>query len=176
MSTRNERTTVIETLEKAFGQSGGIFVADNNKISVEKITQLRVSFRKAGIKYIVVKNTLAQNAAKRVGKDGIIPFFKGPTGVAVAGKESTAPAKIIRDFQKENKDMLALKAAYVDGMLFNGVDALRLADIPSREVLLSQLLGCLQAPMGKFVGSLAGVFTKLVGTLNAVKDQKDSAN
>jgi len=176
MSTRNERTAVIDKLENEFGKSGGIFVADNDKISVEKITQLRVSFRKAGIKYIVVKNTLAQNAAKRVGKEGIIPFFKGPTGVAIAGDESTAPAKIIRDFQKENKDLLALKAAFVDGMVFSGEDALRLADIPSREVLLSQLLGCLQAPMGNFVGSLAGIFTKLVGTLDAVKTQKESAN
>lgn len=176
MSTRSERTAVIENLEKAFGESGGIFIADNDKISVEKITQLRVTLRNAGIKYIVVKNTLAQNAAKRVGKEGVIPYFKGPTGVVVAGKESTAPAKIIRDFQRENKNLFALKAAFVDGMFFSGEDALRLADIPSREVLLSQLLGCLQAPMGKFVGSLAGVFTKLVGTLNAVKDQKDSIN
>lgn len=174
MSTRIERTAVIENLEKEFENAGGIFIADNNKISVEKITQLRVSFRKAGMKYIVVKNTLAQNAAKKVGKDTIATFFKGPTGVVIAQKESTAPAKIIRDFQKENKDLFSLKAAYVDGIVFNGQDALKLADIPSREVLLSQLLGCLQAPMGKFVGSLAGILTKLVGTLNAVKEQKES--
>jgi large subunit ribosomal protein L10 len=174
MSTRIERTAAIETLEKEFGKTGGVFVADNNKISVQKISQLRVNFRKAGIKYVVVKNSLAQNAAKRAGKEALIPFFKGPTGVAIAGKESTAPAKIIRDFQKENKDLLSLKVAYVDGMILKGEDALRLADIPSREVLLSQLLGCLQAPMGKFVGSLSGIFTKLVGTLTAVNEQKES--
>jgi large subunit ribosomal protein L10 len=174
MSTRIERTAAIETLEKEFGTTGGIFVADNNKISVQKISQLRVNFRKAGIKYVVVKNSLAQNAAKRVGRDGLMPFFKGPTGVVLAGKESTAPAKIIRDFQKENKDLFSLKAAYVDGMILDGKEALRLADIPSREVLLAQLLGCLQAPMGKFVGSLSGIFTKLIGTLTALKDTKES--
>jgi len=174
MSTRNERTAAIESLENEFKAAGGVYVADNNKISVEKISQLRVSFRKAGVKYVVVKNTLAQNAAKRVGMEGLAPYFKGPTGVAIVGKESTVPAKIIRDFQKDNKDLLGLKAAFVDGMVLNGEDALRLADIPSREVLLSQLLGCLQAPMGKFVGSLAGIFTKLVGTLEAVKDQKET--
>jgi large subunit ribosomal protein L10 len=176
MSTRIERTAIIDRLEKEFGEAGGIYLADNNKISVEKITQLRISFRKAGIKYIVVKNSLAQTAAKRAGKDEIIPFFKGPTGVAIAGKESTVPAKIIRDFQKDNKSLLGLKAAYVDGTVLNGEDALRLADIPSREVLLSQLLGCLQAPMSNFVGSLSGIFTKLTGTLSAVKDQKESNN
>lgn len=174
MSTRSERTTIIENLEKEFKEAGGIYVADNNRISVEKITQLRVNFRNAGVKYVVVKNTLAQNAAKRIGAEGIVPFLKGPTGVAIVGKESTVPAKIIRDFQKENKSLLELKVAFVDGTVLTGEDALRLADIPSREVLLSQLLGCLQAPMGKFVGSLSGVFSKLVGTLNALKEQKES--
>jgi large subunit ribosomal protein L10 len=172
MATKNERTTIIDELEKDFREAKGLFLADNHKINANKITQLRAEFRKAGIRYIVVKNTLAQNAAKRIGREELASFFKGPTAVALSKHEGTAPAKIIRDFQKENKDLLRLKVACVDGTVFGADDALRLADLPGREVLLAQLLGCLQAPMGKLAGSLSGIVTKLVGTLTALKDKK----
>lgn len=175
MSTRAERTADIEELENIFKNATGIFIADNNKINVEKVTKLRSDLRKNGIQYIVVKNTIAKIAAKRVGKEDLVPHFKGPTAVAVTQKDGPAPAKIIRDFQKDNKDMLGLRLAYVDGSIFKGEDALKLADLPSREVLLAQLLGCLQAPMGKFAGVLNGFLTKFVGTLNALKDQKSAA-
>jgi len=117
---------------------------------------------------------LQKKQQKKTGKEGLSKFFTGPTVVAVATREGTAPAKVLRDFQKDNKDLLSLKAAYVDGTLFNATDALKLADIPSREALLSQLLGCLQAPMGKFAGALNGILSKLVGTLEAVKEQKSA--
>jgi large subunit ribosomal protein L10 len=175
MSTKLERTAVIEDLEKNFQDASGIFLTDNNKIDVEKVTKLRSDFRKQGIKLVVVKNTLAKLAAKRVGKEEFIPFFKGSTAVAIASKDGTAPAKIIRDFQKDNKDLLALKLAFVDGTFFSAEDALKLADIPSREVLLAQLLGCLQAPMGNLAGALNGILSKLTGTLNALKDKKSAA-
>lgn len=175
MSTRADRTAVIEELENAFRDAKGIFLTDNNKINVEKVTKLRSELRKNGIKFIVVKNTLAKEAAKRVGKEALLPFFTGPTAVAVAPAEGTAPAKVLRDFRKENKDLLGLKIAYVDGTFFSAEDALKLADIPSREVLLSQLLGCLQAPIGKFAGVLSGILTKFVGTLEAVKEKKNAA-
>jgi large subunit ribosomal protein L10 len=175
MSTKAERTADIEFLENEFQEASGIFLADNDKINVEKVTKLRSELRKNGIKFIVVKNTLAKIACSRVGKDDLIPHFKGPTAVAITRNEGTAPAKIIRDFQKENKDLLGLKIAYVDGSIFKGDDAIKLADIPSREVLLSQLLGCLQAPMGKFAGVLNSFLSKFVGTLNALKEKKEQA-
>lgn len=174
MATKTERAAAIDKLESDFRESKGIFLADNNKINVEKVTLLRANFRKAGVRYIVVKNKLAQNAIKRIGKEDLAPFFKGPTAVALSKGEGVVPAKIIRDFQRENKDLLRLKIACVDGTLFDADEALRLADLPSRDVLLAQLLGCLQAPMGKLVGSLSGLFTKLTGTLTALKEKKAS--
>lgn len=174
MSTRIERAAVIDKLENDFREAKGIFLADNDRINVEKVTALRADFRKAGVRYIVVKNKLAQNAVKRIGKEELAPYFRGPTSVAFSETEGVAPAKIIRDFQKENKDLLQLKIACVDGALFDAEKALRLADLPSRDILLAQLLGCLQAPMGKLAGSLCGLLTKLVGTLTALKEKKAS--
>lgn len=174
MSTKVERTAVIDELEKAFSNASGIYVTNNNRINVEKVTKLRVDLRDSGIQFIVVKNTLAKAALARCGKDSLSPYLKGPTAVAVAKNDPTVPAKIIKDFQKDNKDLLELKAAYVEGSLFNGPDALRLAELPSREVLLSQLLGCLKAPIGNFAGALNGILTKFVGVLEAVKEKKSA--
>jgi large subunit ribosomal protein L10 len=172
MSTKKQRTEMIEKLEKEFKEAKGIYLADNNKITVAQVTKLRADIRKKGMRFVVVKNSLAKAAVKRCGKEAIESFFKGPTAVVVAKGDGVAPAKIIKEFQKDNKELLGVKAAFVDGSFFDAAQVLKLADIPSREVLLAQLLGCLQAPMGKFAGTLSGIMTKFVRTLDALKEKK----
>ena len=125
MLTKLERTQKIDELEKEFRDSRGIYLADNNKISVAQVTKLRSDLRKNGMRILVVKNTLAKAAAKRSGKGNIEPFFKGPTTVVLTKTDAAAPAKAIKNFQKDNKDLLAVKAAYVDGSLFNAEQVLR---------------------------------------------------
>ena len=174
MSTRQERTEAIGVLEREFKQARGIYFTDINRINVEQMTRLRNNFRKKGIKYVVVKNTLARIACEKSGKNELAPFLKGTIGVALAGQESMAPAKIIKDFQKENKELLAIKVAHVDGSVFGAQDVIKLADIPPREVLLSQLLGCLQAPLANLAGSISGILVKFAGTLEGLKNKKQS--
>jgi large subunit ribosomal protein L10 len=175
MFTREERSQIIERLEKEFNEAKGIYLTNIDKIDVNKISQLRAELRKNDLTYVVVKNTLARIAAERSGKGEIASFLKGPTGVVIAKNEPTIPAKIIKEFRKTNKDLLDIKAAYVEGAVFNAEQTERLADIPSREVLLSQLLSVLQAPVANLAGALGGILTKFVGTLEAVKNQKEQA-
>jgi large subunit ribosomal protein L10 len=174
MSTREERTEAIGVLEREFTQARGIYLTDINRINVEQMTALRNSFRKKGVKYIVVKNTLARIACEKSGKKELAPYLKGAVGVALASAESMAPAKIIKDFQKDHKELLEVKVAHVDGSVFGGSDVVKLADIPPREVLLAQLLGLLQAPMANLAGSLNGVMVKFAGTLEGLKNKKQS--
>lgn len=173
MSTRSERTQAVEALEKEFKQACGIYLTDINRISVEKITKLRVNFRKKDIRYVVVKNTLAKIACERSGKKDLVPYLKGAVGVALARRESMAPSKIIRDFQKENKDLLPIRIAYVDGTVFGGEAALKLADIPPREALLAQLLCCLQAPVANAAGCLNAVLVKFAATMEGLKHKRE---
>lgn len=172
MSTKAERTATIEKLEKDFKDARGIYLADNNKITVAQVTKLRAGMRKKGMRLVVVKNSLARAAAKRSGREALESHFAGPTVVLLSNSDAAAPAKAIKDFQKENKDLLNVKAAYVDGSIFGAADVLKLADIPSREVLLAQLLGCLKAPMGNLAGVLGGIMTKFVRTIDAVREKK----
>jgi large subunit ribosomal protein L10 len=172
-STRSERTKTIEVLEKEFKDAKGIYLTDINRIDVENITKLRNEIRKKGMKYMVVKNTLAKIALERCGKKELAPYLKGQIGVVVAQNESMGPAKIIKDFQKGNKDRLEVRIAYVDGTMFSGKDTSRLADIPSRDVLLSQLLAVIQAPMAKFAGTLNSILTTFAQTVEAVRAKKE---
>ncbi len=171
MSTRAERTTVIDGLEQEFKKASGIFLTDHNKINVEKITRLRTDLRKEGIKFKVVKNNLAREACKRLGIQELEQHFTGQTAVVVADEDGAAPAKILKNFQKEHK-LLAVKAAYVDGTVFSSQQAAELADLPSREVLLSMLLSAMKAPIGNMAGVLNGIMTKFVRTLDALKEHK----
>jgi large subunit ribosomal protein L10 len=175
MVTKTERTATIEKLEKEFREASGIYLADNNKINVAKVTKLRADIRKKGMRFIVVKNTLAKAAAKRCGRSELEPYFKGPTAVVIAKADSAAPAKLIKEFRKENSDLLNVKIALIDGTLFLGDQVMKIAELPTREVLLAQLLGCLKAPMGALAGTLSGILTKFVRTLDAVKEKKGAS-
>lgn len=174
MSTRSERTEAITTLEKAFTGATGIYMTDFTGINVEKMTKFRADMRGSGGKYLVVKNTLARIACEKCGLEQLVPYLKSPVGIALTKEDSIAPAKIIKEFRKNNKNLLDLKVAYIDGNLFSGDEAARIADLPSKEVLLSQLLSCLKAPMTNLVGSLNGILLKLTGTLQAVLQKKES--
>ncbi len=140
MSTQKERTEAIATLEKEFTGATGIYMTDFTNINVEKITKFRADIRNSGGKYLVVKNSLASIAMERCGFTELVPYINGPMGIAITREDAIEPAKVIKDFKKKNKDLLSLKVAYVDGALFNAEQAGKLADLPSREILLSQLL------------------------------------
>lgn len=172
MSTKTERNEAIDYLEKEFTGVSGLYMTDFTGIDVEKITQLRADLRNLNAKYLVVKNSLAKRALEKTGMKEVVPYLKGPTGLALAKDDYVGAAKAIKEFKKKNKNLLEVKIAYVDGNLFSSEEASKLADLPSKEVLLSQLLSCLNAPLANFVGSLNGVFTKLVGTLEAVKKKR----
>ena len=152
MSTRSERTEAIAMLEKEFSGATGIYMTDFTNINVEKMTKFRADMRSSGGRYIVVKNTLARIAFEKCGLNQLIPYLDSPIGVAITRGDAIGPAKIISEFRKNNNKLLDLKVAYIDGNVFSGEEAARIAALPSKEVLLSKLLACLSFPMSNFVG------------------------
>lgn len=174
MSTRSEKTEAIATLEKEFSEATGIYMTDFTNINVEKMTKFRADMRSSGGRYIVVKNTLARIALEKCGLNQLIPYLDSPIGVAITRGDAIGPAKVIREFGKKNKNLLDLKVAYIDGNLFSGDEAAKIAALPSREVLLSEILSCLSSPMSNFVGALNEILAKFVRTLNAVLNKKES--
>lgn len=128
----------------------GIYLADFSGMSVEKLSLLRAKCREQQVQFRVIKNTLLKRAFNARGIVELDPFLEGPTGLVFSPVNEMAPAKILSDFAREH-ERPRIKAAVVDGQLFDGKAIATLATLPSREVLMSQLLGTVIAPMTTFL-------------------------
>lgn len=173
MLTKTQKTKVVEDLDKEFSGASGLYVTAYQGMTVAKFNNVRAKLKGVDAKYVVVKNTLAKRALKESGIEGLETAFKGPVGVAITKKDIAGAAKVIRDFNKDNDNLLAVRMAYADGTVFSGADAERLADLPSREELLSMLLSGFNAPIAKFAGTLSGILTNFVRTVDAVRIKKE---
>jgi large subunit ribosomal protein L10 len=170
--TRSEKEQAIASLQEKFSKAQGMFFTDFTGITVEKITELRRDLRKAGIEYLVVKNTLAKKALEQVaGYETVYPVLKGATAVAFAYEDAAAPAKILQKF-KEKNEKLKSKLCVMEGQVYGGDKLADLAKIPSRPELIASILGSLDSPISGVVGTLNAVLRDLVGTIEAIEQQK----
>lgn len=152
---------VAEVTEKLRGSASTV-IADYRGLNVEQMTELRKQLREAGVEFKVLKNTLTRRAAAEAELPELNEHLVGPTAFAFSKEDAVAPAKILTKFAKQY-EALKIKGGVVEGKVV-GLDALKeLADLPSREGLLSMLLSVLQAPIRNF--ALA---------VKAVADQKES--
>ncbi len=162
---------IVQEIKGKLETAKGVVLADYRGLNVAQVTQLRSQLRNAGVEYKVVKNTMTRLAAAELGLEGLNPYLEGPTAIAFGIDDPVAPAKILSEFAKTNK-ALEIKAGVLEGKVigFDGVKAL--ADLPSREVLLSKVLGGMQAPLYGFANVLQGNLRNLVGVLEAIRKQK----
>jgi large subunit ribosomal protein L10 len=131
----------------------GVYLADFSGMDVETLSLLRRRCREQKVQFRVVKNTLLKRAFHERGITALDPFLDGPTGLVFSQDSETAPAKILTDFARE-KERPRIKAAVVDGRLFDQKAVGVLATLPSYEVMLSQVLSTLIAPMTTFLAAI----------------------
>jgi large subunit ribosomal protein L10 len=157
-----KKAKVLEIKEK-MEKAQGIVFANYQGLTVEEDTELRKKLREAGVEYKVYKNSLTALAAKELGLDSIEAHLVGPLSVALAYEDATAPARVLNDFAKTHKK-LELKAAIVEGNIYDSKEVEKLAAIPSRDILISKLLGSFKAPL-----------SNLAYLLNAIAEKQSSA-
>lgn len=167
-----EKAQVVAEIKEKFQGATGVVIADYRGLTVAQVTQLRSQLREAGVEYRVLKNTLVRRAAHEVGIEGLDPFLEGPTAVAFSA-DPVAPAKVLADFAKTAKTF-AIKGGVVEGKVVdsNGVKAL--AELPSREVLLAQVVRGMQAPLVGMVNVLQGPIRKMGYALEEVRKLKEA--
>ena len=170
---RPEKEAAVAELAREFEQASGIYLADFTGLTVSAVEELRRNLRAEGVQYRVVKNTLARLAATQAAREELVPFFQGPTAVAWGGEDAVAPARVLARFIKEHEKP-ALKAGLVEGRLLASRDLARVAALPQREVLYSQLLGTLQAPLTGLAMVLTGVMRNLVGVLSEIEKKREA--
>ncbi len=167
-----KKQIVLEIKEK-MEQSKGIIFYDYRGLSVEEVTNLRSQFRKVGVEYHVIKNSMLKRAADMLEIQGLDSTLAGPTAVAFGFNDPVAPAKVLVEFVKKVKKT-EIKAGVLGTKVIDvkGIEAL--SELPSKEQLIAQLAGTLQAPISGFARSLSGIICKLGYALNAVKEQKEA--
>ncbi|MFJ7733023.1 50S ribosomal protein L10 [Lysinibacillus sp. NPDC097231] len=144
----NKQVQVQEITEK-FQNAASVVVVDYRGLNVAQVTELRKQLREAGVEFKVYKNTLTRRATEAVGLEGINDVLVGPNAIAFSNEDVVAPAKIINEFAKKN-EALEIKAGIIEGTVSSVEDVKALAELPSREGLLSMLLSVLQAPVRNF--------------------------
>ncbi|WP_246945507.1 50S ribosomal protein L10 [Bacillus pinisoli] len=155
-----KKQTVTEIADK-LRESKSTVVVDYRGLTVAQVTELRKQLREAGIEFKVYKNTLTRRATEEVGLEGLNEYLTGPNAIAFSSEDVVAPAKIINEFAKKN-EKLEIKAGVIEGNIASLEDVKALAELPSREGLLSMLLSVLQAPI-----------RNLALATKAVADQKE---
>ena len=159
----NEKKAVVTALVERLKEAQAGVIADYRGLTVAQDTELRKRLREAGVEYTIVKNTLTRFGANEVGLSDLDPVLHGPSALATSTNDVVAPAKVLVEFAKEN-EQLEIKAGFVDGKVIDAAEVKVYASIPSKEVLISKMLGSLQAPIGN-----------LVRTLDAIAKKEDGA-
>ena len=169
-----KKIELVEELSDRIKSSSALYFTKYTGMSVEQASGLRQSFTDSSVEYVVSKNTLTKLAAEKAGlsKDMFDEFLSGQIAIAYAGEDPTAPARVIKDFSKEN-ECLEVVGLYFDGELYSPDKYKEIASLPSREELLTKFVVALNYPMTSVLYSLKASMTGLVNALNNLKEQKD---
>ena len=154
---------VVEEIPAGVKDAASVVLVDYRGLTVEQDTQLRKSLREAGVSYKVYKNTMMHLAFKGTDFEGLAPYLEGPSAIAYSTTDATAPARVLAEFAKK-ADKLEIKAGVVEGTVYDAAGMAKIAEIPSREVLLSKLLGSMQSPI-----------TNLARVLNQIAEKDGEA-
>ena len=169
---RNDKEQLVTELTTKIKGAKALYYTDFTGLNVKRMTDLRRRLKKAGVEYVVIKNTLALRSVNESGLVG--PKLKGPTGLIIS-KDPVSAAKIITDFAKENEQRPALKGGMLDGVSIDEAQVKKLASMPSRQQMLAELGAGLQSPLAAFVGALNGLLYMFAGALEALKTQREGA-
>ena len=169
---RAEKIEAVESLKNTFESSDGVILLSFQKVNVPDITDLRRKIREANSGYEVVKNTLALRAAEGTPVDGLKDHFTGPTAVAYTHEDPVSLAKVLREFLKGHEGM-AFKGAVLEGRVIDQDQVKELAEVPSREELLSKLLFLLNAPLTRLARGLQSPVRDLAVVLNQLGEKKE---
>ncbi len=171
MSTPRKETEVRQ-LEERFREARAAILTDFRGLKVADVTVLRNLLRKSKIEFRVVKNRLAKIAVQNTSLADLDPLLSGPTGVAFGYDDPVASSKILSQFVRSNAN-LDIKGGIIEGRLYRKEEILAIAELPPRDILLSQVLMSISAPLSGLVRVLQAPIQQFVGTLGAIKAQKE---
>ena len=162
----------VEKLTDKFKNSSALYFAKYTGVNVEQAAKLRMKFIDNDVDFLVSKNTLSKIAAKNAGYEDLFDnILSGQIGIAYANSDPTSPARVIKEFTKDNESFEVV-GLYFDGNLYDPSKYKELANLPTKDVLLTKFVSCLNSPMSNMALLLNASMSKLVGTLKSLENQK----
>lgn len=168
---RDQKAEAIAEIEQKLGSTDTVLAADFRGLTVQQLSDLRGALREAEAELSVVKNTLARRAANSTGKEALLPYLTGPSGLVWVNGDPAVAAKALSQFASKNQ-ALELKGGMLEGRDLPVESLKQLASLPSREQLIAQLAGGVAAPLRGLAGGLNALIAGLARSLAAVHDQK----
>jgi len=170
----DEKKRIVENLHEKFSKSKVVILTDYKGLDVDSINDLRRKLRESQIQYQVVKNSLLIRASKDTDVELIKDSFKGPSAVALSFDDPVSPAKVLTNFAGEN-EKLEIKVGVMNGKVLDISAIKALSALPSREVLIGQLLSVMNGVPTGFVRALVDIQRRLLNVIVAIKEQKEAA-
>lgn len=150
---------IVNEIKEKLERATSAVLVDARGLTVEQDTDLRKQLREAGVDYKVYKNSMMNFAVEGTQYEGLKEYFAGPSAIAICYDDPTTAASIINKFKK-NAKVLEFKAGVIEGVTYDTAGMTAVADIPSREVLISRLLGSFKSPMGSFARVIKAIAEK----------------
>jgi large subunit ribosomal protein L10 len=170
-----KKVAIVASLQEILSRCTVGVMTDYRGLTTSELNELRRKLREAGIEYHVVKNSLAQLAAKNAGMDELAASFEGPIAVALGYGEAPDVAKMLTDYIRTTKSVMSIKGGFLPDRILTSGDVDTLARLPSREVLLAQVLAGLQSPIYGLVNVLAAPIRGVMNVLQARMKQLEGA-
>ena len=169
---KTEKTEMIAEIKQYLEKASGVYLVNYNGINVADISELRRKFKKEGVTYKVFKNTLFKRAIDEVnGYDKFKDKLVGMLGVAFAGENFVAPAKIIKEYFKYNKKFV-FKGCYIESEFYDEDKLDILASMPNKEEVMAGIIGSIASPATGIVGSINAVLRDLVSLVDEIRKTK----
>ena len=164
---REKKAQIIDGLREVFSECNISILTDYRGLTAAVINDLRRKLRESGVEYRVVKNTLARFAVERAGRSELADLFEGPVAVASGYGEITEPARVLTEFIRNSRLGLGIKGGFLSDRLLTPEDVATLSALPSREILISQVMAGIQSPIVSLVGVLGNPIRGILGVLQA---------
>jgi len=171
---RPEKLAMVREITDVLKSADYVFLSDYRGLTVEKLTELRNGFGDGSVRVMVVRNAFLKLVMQELGIESQDIFFDGPTALIAGKGDVTVGAKVVVNYGKEN-EFLVVKGGVIDGVAVCSGEVVELSKIPSREVLLSRVVGTIAAPMSQFVGVMNQKLSSLLYVLKAVEEKKAKA-
>ncbi len=169
---KNGKAEIVSQIKELFENSTGVYLVDYHGVNVEDINNLRKEFRKEGVTYKVFKNTLIKRAIDELGGyENFNDSLVGMNALAFTGENFVAPAKIIKKYFKEKKK-LVFKGCYLESQYYDSEKLDVLASMPSKEELISSIIGSIASPASGIVGAINAVMRDIVSLVDEISKKK----